>query len=615
MASNLDAIHEVYDSVNYNLDINEDDPEKIISDLQQKIVRLEKMNNDLKAKNEDLKKNNIENDSVMKKMGHVGLRRKFTAQGTLKKVQNDSVKIAELIKEKDDLQEMNEKMLDLLTEKEIEIEDLQQKLEDYKLEVKIENEKNLEKIQNLEDKVDMLENSKGGTIYDIDEVVNEYDKSKERLKQQINDYSKSEKDLKSKLEMKDRTIDKLNEDIQKLEIEKLQLINQNAQKDKQLKEKDLVEIEQLKTEINKLKREITFLNEKLNVEKNNSEKLSQSNKTEIEKYQKRIEEEQNNNKNIREEKLKEINLLKADIAKINKELNLYTRKAEIAEKRLDDEKQKNFMIQNKLDKKGKELNELNEYTKKLLNNKDNLISQYEERIEEMTKNKNDLIIQNKQLLENLKIKNDNGESMPQSESEEKKSEENNGKNDIEQYIHENKLLKEEIKELKEQLDNQAKDLIDLNSFEKEIVRLRAQNESLTNDNKLIKSQLEELKKNAEEYDEVNPEDGTRKRGFTQMNDNRIRKITITGRKYSRETQMSQLNFKKQLNALKKIKEEEKKDLEDRIENIYLEVADLKYKNLNLQYINDELKIKYKNMIKSVTSQCNKKGIKLNLSNF
>ena len=615
MASNLDAIHEVYDSVNYNLDINEDDPEKIISDLQQKIVRLEKMNNDLKAKNEDLKKNNIENDSVMKKMGHVGLRRKFTAQGTLKKVQNDSVKIAELIKEKDDLQEMNEKMLDLLTEKEIEIEDLQQKLEDYKLEVKIENEKNLEKIQNLEDKVDMLENSKGGTIYDIDEVVNEYDKSKERLKQQINDYSKSEKDLKSKLEMKDRTIDKLNEDIQKLEIEKLQLINQNAQKDKQLKEKDLVEIEQLKTEINKLKREITFLNEQLNVEKNNSEKLSQSNKTEIEKYQKRIEEEQNNNKNIREEKLKEINLLKADMAKINKELNLYTRKAEIAEKRLDDEKQKNFMIQNKLDKKGKELNELNEYTKKLLNNKDNLISQYEERIEEMTKNKNDLIIQNKQLLENLKIKNDNGESMPQSESEEKKSEENNGKNDMEQYIHENKLLKEEIKELKEQLDNQAKDLIDLNSFEKEIVRLRAQNESLTNDNKLIKSQLEELKKNAEEYDEVNPEDGTRKRGFTQMNDNRIRKITITGRKYSRETQMSQLNFKKQLNALKKIKEEEKKDLEDRIDNIYLEVADLKYKNLNLQYINDELKIKYKNMIKSVTSQCNKKGIKLNLSNF
>ena len=113
MASNLDAIHEIYDSVNYTIDINDEDPEKIIADLQEKVMRLEKMNNDLKAKNEDLTKNNIENNSVMKKMGHVGMRRKFTEHGTFKTKQNDSVKIAELIKEKNDLQEINEKMLDL----------------------------------------------------------------------------------------------------------------------------------------------------------------------------------------------------------------------------------------------------------------------------------------------------------------------------------------------------------------------------------------------------------------------------------------------------------------------------------------------------------------------
>jgi hypothetical protein len=40
---------------------------------------------------------------------------------------------------------MNEKMLDLLTEKELENEDLMQKIENYKLEIKLENEKNLEK--------------------------------------------------------------------------------------------------------------------------------------------------------------------------------------------------------------------------------------------------------------------------------------------------------------------------------------------------------------------------------------------------------------------------------------------------------------------------------------
>lgn len=134
--SKLDSITEAYDSVNAELDIEkEEDPDKVISDLQEKVIRLEKMNNDLKTKNEELKKNNIENNSVMKKMGHVGMRRKFTAQGTFKKITEDSIKIAELVKEKDDLQEINEKMLDLLTEKEMENEDLNQKLENYKLEV------------------------------------------------------------------------------------------------------------------------------------------------------------------------------------------------------------------------------------------------------------------------------------------------------------------------------------------------------------------------------------------------------------------------------------------------------------------------------------------------
>ena len=606
MASNLDSIHEIYDSVNYNIDINEEDPEKIITDLQAKVVRLEKMNNDLKAKIEDLKKNNIENDSVMKKMGHVGLRRKFTAQGTFKKAQNDSVKIAELIKEKDDLQEINEKMLDLLTEKEMEIEDLQQKFDEYKLEVKQETDKYLEKIQNLEDKIDMLENSKGGTMYDIDEVVNEYNKSKERLKQQINDYSKNEEDLKAKLDMRDRNIEKLNEDIQKLEIEKLTLIKQNTKKDQKLKEQEVFEIEKLKTEIDKLKREITFLNDKLKLEKENTEKLTQSNKEEIENYQKKIEEEQNNTKNIKEEKLKEINLLNTEITKINKELNIYMKKAEIAEKRLDDEKQKNFMIQNKLDKKGKELQDMNEATKKLLANKDNLISQYEEKIEEITKDKNNLIIQNKQLLENKKLNNEN--------TEEKTSEENS--NNIEHYIHENKLLTEEIKELKEQIESQAKDLIDLNSFEKEIVRLRAQNESLINDNKAFKTQLEGIKKNEEDdmkLDEDNVKDDRRKRGMTMMNGKAIKKTVGPGRKQGREDQMSKIKFQKPLNALKKIKEEEKKDYEERINKINLEIADLKVKNLNLQYANDALKIKYKNTVKSITNQCNKKGIKLNIT--
>ena len=549
------------------------------------------MNNDLKAKNEDLKKNQIESDSTMKKMGHVGLRRKFTVQGTFKK-EDDSVKIAELIKEKDDLQEINEKMLDLLTEKEMENEDLKKKLENYKLEVKTENEKYLEKIKNLEDKIELLESEKGGTIFDIDDVMNEYNKSKERLKNQINEYSKNEEELKAQLDAKDKTIQKLNEEIQNLEVDKLKLVNQNTKKDR-LKEKEVFEIEQLKNEGDKLKREVTFLEDKLKEEKENSDKLKKSHKVDMDNMQKQIESEQNNIKTVKEEKAKEINSLKAEITKLTKDMSLNSKKAEMAEKRLDDEKQKSFMIQNKLDKKTKELQEMNEYTKKLLTNKDNLITQYEEKIEEINKDKNNLIIQNKELLENMK--SNQGQN-----TEEKKD-------DIQQYIHENKLLIEEIKGLKEQLENQAQDLVELNSFEKELVRLREQNEILKKDNKSLKIQIGELKRNEGEKG-LGVDSNERKRGFT------LQKRTFTMRTQSCEIQnQNQLGLRKQFESLKEMKEEEKKDFEKQIEKLKMEIAELKVKNVNLQYDIDSQRVKFRNMVKNITNQCKKKGITLNIN--
>ena len=392
-----------------------------------------------------------------------------------------------------------------------------------------------------------------------------------------------------------RNIQKLKDDIQQLEIDKIKLINQNTKKD-QVKDQEVVEVEKLKAEIEKCKREISFLEEALNVEKDKSEKLIQSHKKEIEEYQKKIEDEKNNTKAVKEEKLKEINLLKADISKVNKDLNMYSKKAEIAEKRLDDEKQKNFMIQTKLDKKGKELQEMNEYTKKLLANIDNLIAQYEEKIEEITKDKNDLIAQNKQLLGNPSEGNPEGE--------------NNQKN-AEQYMHENKLLTEEIKGLKEQIESQAKDLIDLNSFEKEIVRLREQNEVLTKDNKSYKAKLEELKKNGvKNIGEFNAFKLNRSVGKTFMEKNKA--FSTFGKKLSYEINMNEVNYQKKLNALKKIIEENKKDFEDKLNKVYYELAETKAKNTSLSYEVDELKMKYRNMLKAITNQCNKKGIKLNL---
>ena len=601
----LAEIEELYETVNDdNVDVNDEDPEKIISDLQEKIVRLEKMNNDLRAKNEGLKKNNIENNSVMTRMSLVGLRRKFTSQGDFNQVKNDSVKLAEIIKEKDDLQEMNEKMLDLLTEKELENEDLMQKIENYKLEIKTEKENNLEKIQSLEEKIEMLENSKGvNSAFDIDDIINEYNNYKERLKSQVNQYSKNEEELKQQIEMKDRTIQRLNEEIQGLELENLQLVN-NSEADDRIKEKEILEIEQLKAENDKIKREMGYLEEKLKLAEENAIKASKSHENEIDEFQKKIENEQNNLKLFKEEKVKEINLLKSEINRNNRDINIYTKRIENSEKMLDDEKQKNFMIQNKLDKKVKELQDMNEYTKKLLTNKENLLSQYEGKIEEITKDKNELISQNKELLEKLKSKSEEGNVGNLGDII--KEDEESNREEMQQYIQENKLLKEEIKDLKEQLSTQAKDLVDLNSLDKEIEKLKAQNEVLIKDNEDIKKKLEEeIKKREEESFNV-----PRKREYTLIN---ARKKNLTKKGTMLETNIDKINFEKQLAALKKIKEDEKKDFEEQIDKISMELAILKVKYSNHQFESDSLLLKYKNTIKSIANQCKKKGIKLSIN--
>ena len=606
----LELIDELYETVNednYDLNDDEEDPEKVIADLQEKVMRLEKMNKDLRSKNEGLKKNNIENNSTMNRMSLVGLRRKFTSQGNFNEVQNDSVKLAEIIKEKDDLQEINEKMLDLLTDKELENEDLLQQLENYKLEMKIEKEKNLEKIQNLEDKIVALENSKEGSggAFDIDDIINEYNNYKERIKKQINEYTKNEEDLKQQIEMKDRAIQRLNEEIQGLELENLQLVN-NSENTNKIKEKGFLEIEQLKSENDKIKRDMGFLEEKLKMAEDNAEKSNKFHENEIINYQKRIEDEQNNLKIYKENKAKEINLLKTEITKNNREVSLCSKKIEITEKMLDDEKQKNFMIQNKLDKKVKELQEMNEYTKKLLTNKENLLSQYEEKIDEITKDKNNLVTQNKELLEKLKSKNDEntGEGGGTNLAE-LINEDEDIKEELQHYIQENKLLNEEIKNLKEQLSTQAKDLVDLNSLDKEIEKLKVQNEALMNDNKEIKKELEEEKKKKEE--DVIPQ--PRQREYTLMALEK-KKVTISKKATILENEIEKINLENQLNALKKMKDDEKKDYEEQLEKIKLELAMLKVKNLNQTYEMESLLVKYRNTIKSIASQCKKKGIKL-----
>ena len=587
--TNANFLQDIFDSSFGDVSMIED-PEKEIAELKEKIIRLEKTNEDLKVKNEKLKKENIDNMSLMKKMSYVGQRRKFTV---LKAGENAEEVIAKLQNEKDDLQEINEKMLDLLKEKELDIENINQRFENYRMEVKIENEKNMEKIRDLEDQVDLLEIEKenGYNQQDIDDIVTECNKVKDNLRRQINEYTKTIFDLKSKIDLKDRAIQKLNDDIQQLELEKLNLINQGHSNNND------IGIEKQKAEIDKLKRENLFLEDKLKVEKENAEKLKATHQKEIKDNQKQVEDEQNNTKNVKKEKINEIQLLKTELAKLKKSSVYYLFKAELSEKKLYNEQQKNTILQEKIDKKTKELEDLNVLTKKILTNKDNILSQQADKIEEIMKDKNELLTQNKQLLNNM---------LRQSQG---KVEGNTDDQNLQNIIVENKILKEEIKGLKEHIDCQAKDLVDVGNYEKESIRLKQENENILKENEELKRKIEDLKKN--KMTEVDDRDiGRRKRGLTLKN---APQRNARPKKDTLEEKMIQMNYEKKINVLKKMKDDEKKDLEKQMEKINLELAELKLKNVDLAYENDALHIKYKNLIKTVTNECKKKGIKLNIN--
>ena len=564
------------------------DPEKIISDLQQKIFLLEKKNNDLKSKNENLTKNNTEKTALMMKISLANMRRKFP----ISQIQDKSLQLAEITKEKDDLQKINEKMLDLLTDKEIENEDLVEKLENNRLEAKLETEKYLEKIKNLEEKIQELENSKGneGNYNDIDSIVHEYNIYKERLKMQINEYIRNEGNLKHQLDRKDMAIQRLNEEIQGLQEENLQLVNQSKRNDK-LNESEMIEIDNLKSENDKIKRQLSILEDKLRIAEENTKNEIKNHDNDINQFHKKLVEEENYLKLYKENKAKEINLLKNEITKNKREIDYFFKRIELYVKMLDDEKLKNSEIQNKLDKKSKELQSMNEYTKKLLSNKDNLLTQYEETIEKITNDKNELISQNKELLEKIKSKNDQnnaGLSLEEIINEDEKN--NNNREELQHFIQENKLLNEEIKGLKEQLSIQAKELIDLNSFEKEIVKLKAENEILTNNNKEINKKLEEQKKKEEEE--------LLEKKKTQL----INAIKSLKKKSVLKSENDKINYEKQIEALKKLKEEEKNDYEQQLKKLKLEIALIKLQNMKHHLKKDKILNNYKNIVKTASNQ-------------
>ena len=254
----LERIHENDDEENISVSMTKDfekqNSQEIISSLRTKIIELEDKVISLKEKNDELLKNNIKNSSMLKRMSHVGIRRvlSFTNQKG-----NESIKFAILLKEKNDLQEINEKMLNMLTDKELENEELQENFDKYKSDIKKEITKYLETIDNLEEKIEILEeNNQNHEKLDdnLDKITDEYNKYKTRMENSLKEYIQKEEELKTELENKEESLRKMKNDLQNLEIENMQLQNQTEQREK-AHDRDMGNVDKLIIENEKLKSE------------------------------------------------------------------------------------------------------------------------------------------------------------------------------------------------------------------------------------------------------------------------------------------------------------------------------------------------------------------------
>jgi hypothetical protein len=619
----LESIKEIHEYSIESKESSEIPPEELILDLQEKIIFLEKENKALKNKVESITKKDALNNTIIMKMSMVGLRKKFTMKKDITQKKYDDVKVAEIIKEKEHLQEMNENMLDMLTEKEIENEDLNQKFENYKLEAKMQNEKDLEQITNLEKEIELLKNAKEISSYE--EIDEEYKRHKEQLQQQINYYNKLETDLNKQIREKDDKIKKLNEEIQSLQFDNINLISKSEQQYK-INKAGYQDLEKLAQENIKIKSKLDEISNDLD-KKNKELKYIEENKNkEIEKYQEDIQilkkeiEKKNND-------IKELDLAKTNLKSSNDQIYILLNNNK---KELNEEKEKNYKIQEKLNKKTEELKSIKEYYKTLQTNNELEFKEYQEKIDELTKNKNDLISQNKDLLEKVKQnREERASSSGLSLDKFVESDESIMKDDIDFYINESKLLNEEINNLKEQISNQAHDLVEMNILEKNLEKIKIEKEDLISKNKQLSEQLNKLKiefqELSEQQNKKDDEDESNKyktmiltkkeipelkrmqtlRSVLNLSIRKSQKFA----KAEKDKNLLQQNY----DRLKKLIEEEKKEHEKQIENIQIDFVNKKIRYLNDINDKDVLLAKYKNTFNSIIEQCKLKKIKLSVN--
>ena len=624
MLGNLDKIKDLEgNKENENDNSKEVDVFQTIEELNQKNLFLEMENQNLKKKLESNSEDKKSNKKMWWKLAFIGMKNKFKLKTDVSKVQNDSAKIAEIIKQKDDLQEINEKMIDMLTEKEIENENLNHEYEQYKaqykVEVKCQNDKYLEKIEYLKNRIQELQASyKENQVFD---VLKDYDEQMDNFKKQITDYENQQKELLYQINDKDQKIDDLNRTIKNMEMDYLSLSNKIDDQDK-INMEGINDNILLEEENKSLKMEIRSLKDTIEKKRKEIEDLEEDQIKQLEIKQQEID----RLKGIIENKAEDIEKLETQ----NKSLTIGFREKNSQiikiKEDLDEEKRKNTAIEEKLKKNTKELIEMKDYYNKFKTNNEKSLKEYEEKLDEIRENNKNLLQQNKELL--AKIKENNAEKKEEDnladileEEEEREKQEKLGTNyrqseEINYYKNENKLLTEEIKGLKEELSNNAHALIELDNLEKNLEKLKMENDELSNENKELKNKLEKEKQNKLEkkdtLTDIQKQDSSSKLLKTFRKVSNL--VSLVKKESSKvyNAELDKIKLQQDIELLKKLNKEAKEGYEKQIENLKNSILMMKIKYSDMEMEKDKQILKYQNTFKAIINQCKSNGIKMDI---
>ena len=566
--------------------------ESEICHLNAEILNLENSLNETKRHNKQLLEENSQLKTSNKRFSFAFKGRSMSINPSIN--QSKAYQLAEIIKEKNELQELNEKMLNMLTEKEIENGELREEYENYQQEKKFQIDELNEKISELQEELETYQSKDNQSDEDaIDELQNQYNIYKDEMEREIANYENRIEELKNQNDSLSDTILKLKSEIQALELENLQWLN-NADQKAMSKQEEMGNLESTLNEVEKVKNQLRQSEEtRASAEEKYKDIIAQKD-SEIAELTAKKEELTKAMANMKQELTKENTKMIFEFGKVSKDLNNAKIKMNQYQSTIEQNAKKISEYKELLDKKTTELKEINDSAKKVIINKESVISQYEEKITNITKDKNELIDQNKSLLNQLKEKMYG--TLNDLLAEEKEKEE------AEKDTHETKLLKEEIKSLQDTIQTQANELVKMASIEEEAATLKEENEKM-------KKEINDVKKKYQEQIRTNDYKNIQLRSSLNFQKKRTmnfqRQMSITPKEGSSK-------LEKQIEFLTAMKENDKKRFQEQIDKLNLEIANQKVKIATQAFETDSLIVKYRKIIHRVVDECKKKGITINI---